>query len=438
MGTDHATARNQRRLFGRMLRKRDDEVRRSLTWHGSRNAIALASGTVVAGVLAYVFIAIVTRSIGAEAAAPIAVLWTYWSAAAAILVFPLQHWIVRRVSAEGGEHGVRAGLPRVAALVVAAAACAFAVSWLFGETLFGRDDALFPLTIAAVTVGAGFVGVVRGRLASRERFVATAAAIAGENAVRVAGAGTVALLLPVVELYAVVLASGALIGLVWPSAVTGILSRSGHGGLGGLGFLGGIAGSSLVAQLVLTSGPVVLTLIGGGPGRVTSVFTALALYRAPYLVALGVVTQLTGYLTALVLARRERALGRVRFAAVGVMPVVGLVGGAMAYLLGADVVATVFGSSVRLPPMAHAWLVVGTVFALGNLVLTLQLVARRVTARSLTAWLCAVIVATIVVAIVRDPLAAVLSGFVAAEVVALAGLFVCDMATGKRHGVNAG
>lgn len=411
--------------------------RRVLKGRSWKNTVALATGTVVAGALAYVFVAIVTRSVGADAAAPIAILWTYWSAAAAILVFPLQHWIVRRVSAEGGEYGVRGALPRVAGVVLTVALCACALSWLFSESLFGREDPVFPLAIAAVTVGAGFIGVVRGRLASRQRFVATAGAIAGENAVRVLGAGIIALAWPALELYAAALASGALIGLVWPSAVTGIVSFPGRGGQSGFGFLGGIAGSSVLAQVVLTSGPVVLALVGGVSGRVTSLFAALALYRAPYLVALGLVTQLTGYLTGLAVAGSERALRRVRWLAVGATPAVGLVGGTLAYFLGPDIVALIFGNSVRLPPAAHAWLLAGSAVALGNLVMTLQLVARRGSGWSLIAWLCGVLVAATLVVTVRRPLVAVVAGFVAAELVALVALAGFDVVTARRRGAHA-
>ena len=46
--------------------------------------------------LAYVFFAAVTRALGAEAAAPVAVLWAWWSFAGAALTFPLQHWIARQ------------------------------------------------------------------------------------------------------------------------------------------------------------------------------------------------------------------------------------------------------------------------------------------------------------------------------------------------------
>lgn len=395
----------------------------------SRDALALAGGTIATGALAYAFVALVTRTVGAEAAAPIAVLWTYWSASAAILVFPLQHWIVRRVKAEGSEDGVRASLPRVATFVVVAAVAASLGSWGLRGVLFSRQDLVFPLAVGAVTVGSGFVGTVRGWLASRGRFVATAGAIVGENGVRVAAAVLVTLVHPSVSLYAAALVSGPLIGLLWPGAVRGTLTGPSGGGTG-FGFLGGIAGSSLCAQLVLTSGPVVLALVGGAPARVTSLFAALALYRAPYLVALGMVTQLTGYLTQLVVAGRERLLNRLRWLLVSGSVTAAVLGGVLAHFVGAEIVALVFGETVSLPGAIHAWLAVGTVLALGNLVMTVQLVARQVATRALTAWGLGLVVASGVLFVVAVPLEAVVGAFVAAEFFALAGLVVFDVRMG--------
>lgn len=397
----------------------------------STDALALAGGTIATGALAYAFVALVTRTVGAEAASPIAVLWTYWSASAAILVFPLQHWIVRRVKAEGSEEGVRASLPRVAIFVLLAAVAASLGAWGLRGILFSRQDLVFPLAVGAVTVGSGFVGTVRGWLASRGRFVATAGAIAGENGVRVAAAVLVTLLHPSVALYAVALVSGPLIGLLWPGAVRGMLTVPSARG-SGFGFLGGIAGSSLCAQLVLTSGPVVLALAGGAPARVTSLFAALALYRAPYLVALGMVTQLTGYLTKLVVSGRERLLNRLRWVLVSGSVSAAVLGGVLAYFVGAEIVALVFGETVTLPGAIHGWLVAGTVLALGNLVMTVQLVARQVATRALAAWGVGVAVALGVLVLLAVPLEAVVGAFVVAELVALGGLVVFDVRIGRR------
>ena len=65
----------------------------------------LALGSAASGLLAYVFFATVTRSLGSAAAAPVSVLWAYWSLAGAALSFPLQHWIARTVARRHSPSG---------------------------------------------------------------------------------------------------------------------------------------------------------------------------------------------------------------------------------------------------------------------------------------------------------------------------------------------
>ncbi len=69
----------------------------------------MAVGSLVAGVLAYVFFAVVTRALGAGPAAPVAVLWAWWGFAGAAVTFPVQHWIARTLATQCGEAGVRRG-----------------------------------------------------------------------------------------------------------------------------------------------------------------------------------------------------------------------------------------------------------------------------------------------------------------------------------------
>ena len=58
-----------------------------------RAPAVLAAGSVVSGLLAYVLFALVTRGLGAEVAAPVSVLWTQWTfAAAAVTVVDTKTW----------------------------------------------------------------------------------------------------------------------------------------------------------------------------------------------------------------------------------------------------------------------------------------------------------------------------------------------------------
>ena len=67
---------------------------------------------------------------------------------------------------------------------------------------------------------------------------------------------------------------------MWPSAWRFAPGRGRDSGA--FAFLGGAASGQTVAQVVLTGGPVLLALLGGSPMEVTTLFAALALFRAPY------------------------------------------------------------------------------------------------------------------------------------------------------------
>src|SRR4051794_22959631 len=146
----------------------------------NRASAALALGSVVSGLLAYLLFALITRGLGAQAAAPVSVLWTLWAFAGAAFTFPLQHWITRTVVA-GHEGDVRRAAAVVSGLVVAAALVLGALAWLVRDQLFHRDDGWFPLMVVLVTLGSAAIGVVRGGLGGRGRFEAVAWSLVAEN-----------------------------------------------------------------------------------------------------------------------------------------------------------------------------------------------------------------------------------------------------------------
>jgi O-antigen/teichoic acid export membrane protein len=349
----------------------------------------LAAGSVVSGVLAYVFFALVTRALGAEPAAPVAVLWAWWSFAAAAFTFPVQHWISRTAATAAGEAAVRRGLPRVAALVTAVSAAAGVVAWLASDRLFGPDGTWFPLLVVAVGVCSGALGLARGILSGRHRFGAVGVGLVLENGLRcvvaaaLMGAGN-----EHPASYGLALLAGyAAIGLR-PSALVPRTSGSGEHG-GPLAFVSGASAGQLLAQVTLTGGPVLLAAVGGAPVEVTALFAALALFRAPYTLAIGLVAPLTGRLTRLVEDGRHDALRWLREALAAATLLTALVGGLLAAWLGDTVLELVFGEGVRLGAALTAVVAIGSVFALANLILALGLLARGRPGLSARVWLAA-------------------------------------------------
>ena len=335
---------------------------------------ALAAGSIVSGLLAYVFFALVTRGLGAEAAAPVSVLWSYWGFAAAGVTFPVQHWISRSVTADGGEASVRAALPRVGGLVAVASAAVGVLAWLLREPLFGDPGATGPALVVAVTLGSAVMGLVRGVLAARGRFAAVGAVLVVENLVRCLVAQ--ALLTSGVTdpaAYGAALLAGYAACLAWPAAWR--LRGAGGTARSAVGFLGGAAVGQVAGQTVLTGGPVLLALAGGAPAEVTGLFAGLALLRVPYMLALGQVTQLTSALTGLVVAGRHgRLLRLLRALAVGTV-VLAVPAAGLGAWTGPPLLRWIFGSDVRMDSAVMLVLAVGTTFALANLVLTVQVLA---------------------------------------------------------------
>ena len=358
-----------------------------------RDTTALALGAAVSGLLAYAVFALTTRTLGPEAAAPVSVLWSYWSFAGAAFTFPLQHWIASSVVAHG-EGVVRANLPRLSLIVAAAALLLGGLAWVAREPLFHRDDTWFPGMVALVSIGSAFIGVARGGLSADGQFVRVAWSFVAENAMRcaavlvlvLAGVGS-----PVA--YGLCLVAGYLVAVFWPASLRFGRHRTSMEEHTPFAFLTGAALAQLLSQVVLTGGPVVLALAGGTPAEVTALFAALALFRAPFIVALGVVSQLTGRITRLFVAGEAATLRRVRNVIVGTTAGSALFAGLGGALLGPALLKLIFGSAVQFPSGQAALVAVGSVVAIGNLFVTVTVMAQNRPSAVARPWVVAVIAA---------------------------------------------
>lgn len=383
----------------------------------ARDSVALVVGTAANGLFAYAFFALVTQKLGADRAAPVAVLWTYWGASTAVVTFPLQHWIIRTLRASG-EGAVRDAVGRLLPVTSALALLAAGATWTVRVQLFLRDDAVFPILIALLTMVMLFGGVVRGGLAGRERFIATAAVLAGENLLRLALAAGVLALGGGAPAVGAALVVGGLLGLAWPSSYR--FERDPEaGGTPVFSFLGAVASGSLIAQVVLVGGPAVLALIGGAPREVTALFVTLALFRAPYLLALGLGNQATGALTDMVVSGRNIVLRRFVTVVAVSMALGSAVAGWAALYVGPPLIGLIFGADTTPPGVVAAVVGAGSVIAVGNLALALLVIARGVPGRLTRAWFAGVVALTLLLAISSSrPIERVSWAFLCGELVA--------------------
>jgi O-antigen/teichoic acid export membrane protein len=397
----------------------------------TRASAALALGSVVSGLLAYVLFALITRGLGAHAAAPVTVLWTHWAFAGAAFTFPLQHWITRSVVA-GRESEVRRAAPRVLLVVCSAALVLGVLAWLARAQLFHREDPWFPVMIALITLGSALIGVVRGGLGGRGRFEAVAWSLVAENGLRcVLVAGLLLAGVTSAVAHGLCLVAGQAVVVLWPSAfryARGVTSvPESTDSAGPLTFLTGAAVSQVISQAVLTGGPVLLALSGGAPREVTAMFAALALFRAPYMIALGAVPQLTMRVTQRSLAGERAALRTLTRGLLVTTAVAVVLAGIVGAWAGPTVLRWVFGDTVDVPGTHAALLAAGCTLAVANLVLMVTAMAQDRAAGVARAW--AVATATAAVGFVvlsrgEAPVATTVGCFLIAEVAALVTLSV--------------
>ena len=349
---------------------------------------SLTTGSVVNGLAAYGFIALGTRSIGAEEFAPVAVLWAFWAASAAVLTFPVQHWAIRRLEL-GGPGALRGDLGRVVGLVVALAAVEAALAVGFGERLFGDGRLLWPLAVAGLAVGSGFMGLVRGLLAGSGRYHAAAVAIGGENVIRL-GAAAVALTVDeTAGALALALLAGPLIAALWPGIWRLGKERAPSGE--GVGLLGAAGAGVLLSQVLLNGGPPLMAAAGGAEAEVTALFAALAVFRAPYLVALGMSVRATAPVARMIEQGRSADVRRVALIGSGAAAAISPVAAAAGGLVGPPVLGALFGAGARPDAGVAAAIAAGCVLALAALGLTVVLIAGGAASSLTVVWVLAVL-----------------------------------------------
>jgi O-antigen/teichoic acid export membrane protein len=381
---------------------------------------------VVNGIASYALVAVGTRAYGAADFAPVSVMWTFWAMSVAVFTFPIQHWIIRTFQVDQGEGGVRRALPQLVVLTIAGAAVLTALAVVLRARFFGSPTPVWPVLVMLVTAGSAVTGYLRGVLSGRRRFVATGVAIAADAVVRLLACSLVVVLGGSVAWFAAAIAVGPVILLIWPSVLT--LRPDGSGSTAPVaGFLGGLAGGVLLSQIALSAGPAVLAAVGGAPAEVTALFATMALFRAPYLIALGLASRGTGPLTRLVASGGEARLGRLR-RGVAVMGFAGaLAGGVLGWWIGPALVDLVFGTGVAPAASVVAIVAAGSAVALTGLVAVLLLVARAATSAITVSWLAAFAAAAAALVLASDDSSTrVALAFLAAEVVSLALMLATD------------
>ena len=347
------------------------------------DSFALTVASVVNGLAAYAIIVITSRFFGDRDFASFSVAWSVWAVSVALLVFPLQHWIIWRATSDGGVTAVRAAMPRILAI----SGVVIAGLYLSGASarLFPTGDA-WPWILAAIGATSAALGLGRGLLAAHGLYERVAWVIGLENLIRL---GVIAVVLNQgLGPQAAVLGVAAGVLAMAPFARSLELGRAvSEGPVKVVVELAALAGATAVAQVLVQFPPAMAEWLGDPPERVAALFATFSLGRAPLLIMLALTTRLTEPLTRL-LAPTETAKDWVSRAIVAI-PAAGLTAGAVGYMIGPAVVAWLFGPGRALSRFETAAISTGLVLAMAGLVAILALMALRANGRAAGYWIAA-------------------------------------------------
>ena len=388
----------------------------------------------VSGVLAYAFLAITGRALGAHEAAGLSTLWVAGFLAGNAAGFPLEQEISRAIAQRrarglGIKPLVRRGA--IATLVLAAVLITsmFLAGPLIVRELFGGDWLLlFAFAIFLVgTLGEFFV---RGVAAGTGQLGAYGRALGGEAAARVMGVAVLAAFgVDTAPPFAFALAVAPFIGLAvaWigcdrssfrvdgPEAPWKELTRA----------LGWLLGASLFGQALINLGPLFVRVLAPENRSLTSAFVASVIVaRVPIFAFQAAQASLVPRLShhagggrAAQLAAETKFLARVLVALTAVAA-----GGAA--LLGPVVVRIGWGAGFALGRGDFALLAAASCLYVLALTLAAPLVALELPNRTTLAWALGVATLALCVALGRDVLTRVEIGFLAGTAVACCAMSV--------------
>ena len=365
---------------------------------------------------AYLFQVYGGRELGTEAFAPVGLLWTLFFILATVLLIPLEQYVTREVAA--GRKVIPNDLRPV--ITMTAIASVLGVAYIvrtLEDSFEGSIQYAFQIVLLMVGYSLLFVG--KGVLAGRRRFADVGWLLIVETVVRLA-AGVIAIQLAASAEslgWAMVLGGFAALGLRWwrfdsgdDRAPAAPAPR----------FLGEYVGGAASSQILLGAAPLAVHLLGADPTLVSIVFVTFTLYRAPMTLILNLQGRILPYLFGLSSSRNFNQLARISRGVVLVGTLLALLGAAVGWLVGPDVVRLLFGEEFA-PSSTVAMFAAGGVMAAAAAQIAGQvLVAEARTRRLAIAWsggLFAAVLALVVIG--GDPDVRVAASFAIGEGFAL-------------------
>lgn len=376
----------------------------------------MVTGGVLGAFGAYLFQVYGTRNLDPDAFAPVSVLWTAFFILATILLVPVEQYITREVASG------RKALPGDLRPALILSAVGGIVGGVF--VLVTLDDLFFgePVYIAQIVLlmfGYSLLFTGKGVLAGRRRFAGVGWVLIVEGAARLAaGVLLLHLVLSATSLgWAMVIGGFSVLALGWWRHDVGearptIASPA--------KFLSGYVGGTASSQVLLAGAPLAVAALGGSPALISIVFVTFTLYRAPLTLIFNLQGRILPYLVGLARDSDHLQLARIARGVVLGGGALALLGAAVGWLVGSDVVGLLYGTEYT-PSRVVAMLAAGGVMAAAAAQITSQvLVAEGRTSRLTWAWLGGLVVGLVTLLIAGGPPdTQVAIGFAAGEIAAL-------------------
>lgn len=384
-------------------------------------------GLVVNGLMAFVFLGLTARVLGAEAFAPLGVLWASIYIVGPGFFLPLEQEVARGLAnrwARGIGTGtlvrqagtIGAGLVAVL-LVLTAAASVWLLSHLFS------DEILILVGFAISLPAYALAHLVRGELAGLGRFRGYAVYFGAENTVRFAGSLVLAIVgVKVAGPYGVVLGAAPFVA-VW-------LALMGEKDLTSEGpdapwdeltsALGSLLAASVFAAFLVNAGTLAVRVLADDTqDHEAGVFlVGLTIARVPLFLYQAVQASLLPHLSALAGAGRysefRGRLGRL----LGAVAALGVLGTVVAFLIGPPVIRLLFGPDFDLTRRDLALLAAGSASIMLATALGQSLIALSSQRRVAIGWFLGVVAFVTFVALGNDLFLRVELGIVGGSLVA--------------------
>ena len=382
-------------------------------------------GAVVGGLSAYAFHALGGRGLGADAYAPIGVMWTIAFITMAVVYVPMEQWVTREKTQ--GLNPLAGGRRLLVTVVLVAMALAALAAGLTLPSVTGKVGG----HVIQMLVLVGGYGLFRGGMVMLEgmgRFGRVGWMLCAEGILRLSAAGLV------------LISGGGAVGLGWAMAAAPWVAflfafrrgnRSDAPSVAGAVFVQQYVAGSLAAHILVAAAPLVVAYQGATPAQVSVTFIVFVLFRAPVTLMYSLQGRILPPLVRMFTRGEEEPLRKLGSRLLAWSAGLAVLAALFGFLLGPQVVRLLM-SSVFVPSALVAALVAsGTTMAAGVQLIGQILVAKSRTGRLATAWVVGLSAAALGVWLSpHGPVLSVAIGFWVGEVVALA--LVGSMSMSRR------